>query len=288
MAEQQMDLCKHNQTGFCKFQNKCQKRHENTVCENTENCTEESCIKRHPKVCRNFNNNGTCRHKDQCAYKHIQHEKQTELNEQIKQGLLKHENDIKVLTEEVNKLRNLFQYMALELSKNVQKEVTVIETNENTVTNKETETEPCKDTSYHIFKCEECDYNCEKKITLNKHYNTKHMELKNNSDEGLESVKKAKLYCDECKFCTTNKKSFKQHKNKEHNDKKKSINNVSIQGKVCVTCGEQFNQQDELDTHNDKNHPKSQEPESDCKCATDYVCDPCIQEWLPTDNNTNQ
>ena len=59
---------------------------------------------------------------------------------------------IKLLTEEVNKLRNLVQYMALELSKNVQKEVAVIETNENTVTNKETEAFP----SDHSFKCDKC------------------------------------------------------------------------------------------------------------------------------------
>ena len=103
MAEQLMDICKHNQTRFSKYQNKCQKRHANTVCENTENFSEERCIKRHPKVCRNFNNNENCRHKDKCAYKHIQHEKQTEVNELIKQGLLKHENNIKLLTEEVKK-----------------------------------------------------------------------------------------------------------------------------------------------------------------------------------------
>ena len=60
-------------------------------------------------------------------------------------------NNIKLLTVEVNKLRNLVQYMALELSKNVQKEVAVIETNKNTVTNKEAE--PPSDPS---FKCDRC------------------------------------------------------------------------------------------------------------------------------------
>ena len=68
-------------------------------------------------------------------------------------------------------------------------------------------------------------------------------------------------------FVPQTRKALKKHKNKEKNDKKKSINNVGIQGKVCVTCGEQFNQQEELDTHKYKNHPKSQEVESDCKCA---------------------
>ena len=57
---------------------------------------------------------------------------------------------------------------------------------------------------------------------------------------------------------------------------------------MCVTCGKQFDQQDELDIHIDKNHPTSQEPKSDCKCATDYVCDPCIQEWLPKKKDTEE
>ena len=44
--------------------------------------------------------------------------------------------------------------MALELRKNVQKEVAVIETNENTVTNKETEASP----SDPSFKCDNCEF----------------------------------------------------------------------------------------------------------------------------------
>ena len=205
MAVQQMDLCKHNQTGFCKFRNKCQKTHENTVCENTENCSEESCIKRHPKVCRNFNNNRNCRHKDQCAYKHIQHEKQTELNEQIKQGLLKHENNIKVLTEEVNKLRNLFQYMALELSKNVQKEVTVIETNENTGTTKESVSP-----SDPSFKCDKCEFSGGPLNMLNKNKNTKHIEQKFKIDNAKKHGNKDHFYCDECHLSFIKKKDLKK------------------------------------------------------------------------------
>ena len=96
-------------------------------------------------MCRNFSNNGICRHKEKCAYKHVQSENQTNLNEQIKQGLLKHEMDIKLINEEVNTLRNLAQYMALELSKNVSKEVTVIETNvENFEEAKEIEDKHCE------------------------------------------------------------------------------------------------------------------------------------------------
>ena len=53
--------------------------------------------------------------------------------------------DIKLLSEEVNTLRNLVQYMALELSKNVSKEVTVIKTNvENFEKAKEIEDTQCE------------------------------------------------------------------------------------------------------------------------------------------------
>ena len=92
-------------------------------------CSKENCNKRHPKVCRNFSNHENCRHKEKCAFKHEQTEKQTDLNEVIKQGLLKHKMDIKLLNEEVNTLINLVQFIAIELGKKVSKEVTVIETN---------------------------------------------------------------------------------------------------------------------------------------------------------------
>ena len=95
--QQQVNICQNNQTGFGKFRDKCQKKHENTLFKNTEHFGKDSCSKRHPKVCKNFSNNGICRHKEKCPYKHVQSENQTNLNEQIKQGLLKHEMDIKLL-----------------------------------------------------------------------------------------------------------------------------------------------------------------------------------------------
>ena len=63
------------------------------------------------------------------------------LNEQITQGLLKHEADIKALTEEVALLRNLIQYLAIGLTNTVQKENKVSETTEqeNCTKNKESE-----------------------------------------------------------------------------------------------------------------------------------------------------
>ena len=201
MAQQQVDLCQHNQTGFCKFRDKCPKRHENTVCENTDHCSAEKCNKRHPQICRNFDYNGKCRHKEQCAYKHIHRVKQTDLNEQIKQGLLKHERDLKLLTEEINTLKNLVQYMALELAKNIQKEVTVDKTNERDTSQEQTEIEAPDNEAE--FKCAKCEFRCDKLHTLNTHMKTNHMHY---SDKGNKYGNEHNFHCDKCNLGFTKKK----------------------------------------------------------------------------------
>ena len=93
------------------------------MCENMETCSVKNCQKRHPKTCRNFKTYGDCRHKEKCSYQHKHNYKQTTLNEQITQGLLKHEADIKALIEEVTLLKNLIQYLALGLPNTVQKKL---------------------------------------------------------------------------------------------------------------------------------------------------------------------
>ena len=173
MASRQVDLCKYNQTGFCKFKDLCPKRHENTVCKNTDKCTEENCPKRHPKVFRHFSNSESCRHNDKCAYKHQQNDGQIKLYEQVTLLLLKHEKDITSLTEEVNALKNIVQQMAQELVKNGQSGIETID-KENPTKNTDLD---CH-VSETIFKCEKCYFTCDKRMTLKKHTNTKHSDNK--------------------------------------------------------------------------------------------------------------
>ena len=239
--QQQVNICQHNQTGFCKFREKCQNKHENTLCENTEHCGKDSCSKRHPKVCRNFSNNGICRHKEKCAYKHVQSENQTDLNEQIKQGLLKH--------EEVNTRRNLIQYMALELSKNVSKEVTVIETSEENLEDaKEIEDAHCE----IKVKCEKCEFTCDKVITLNKHMNTKHMQEKVKNYTGNKKGNTEKFLCDKCQLSFKKKRDLTKHMDSVHKISEGST---------------------ELGNKSSTNENK----ESACKCTHDTVCDYCLE-----------
>lgn len=255
MAEQQLNICKHYQTGFCKFKDECQKTHEHTMCENMENCSVKNCCKRHPKICRNFKTYGDCRHKEKCAYQHKQNYKQTMLNEQITQGLLKHEADIKALTEEVTLLRNLIQYLALGLTNTVQKENKVSETaeQENCTNNKEAEAllpEP-------ILHCGKCSFTCDKVITLNKHKNTKHMEQKKQSDDGTQHDYKKNFYCDECPFSFNKKKDLKKHKDNEHTIKKVS---------------------NELKNKNNEHKHTAEVEEKACECKTESVCNKCLDK----------
>ena len=44
-------ICKYNQSGFCKFGERCNQMHINTVC-NKLTCSKSLCNERHPKVCK--------------------------------------------------------------------------------------------------------------------------------------------------------------------------------------------------------------------------------------------
>ena len=63
-------ICKHNQTGFCKFKLGCRNRHENGICPEEAGCSSRECPYRHPKACRNFSREAMCKFGDDCAYKH--------------------------------------------------------------------------------------------------------------------------------------------------------------------------------------------------------------------------
>ena len=71
-------LCKFNQIGFCKFREHSRKMHENTICEKAGECTEENCIKRHSKICKNYIKDNKCRFNNKCAYHHKENENNQE------------------------------------------------------------------------------------------------------------------------------------------------------------------------------------------------------------------
>ena len=103
---------KYNQSGFCKFRKDCRKRHEDEICTNVVGCVIESCTKRHPKECKQYKDNGKCYFGERCAYQHREDQlNQNSLNEMIGACMVKHQNDIKELFEEIKHLKDIIQIM---------------------------------------------------------------------------------------------------------------------------------------------------------------------------------
>ena len=109
-------ICKYNQSGFCKFQNNCDKKHDNEICANITICKETQCTKGHPKKCIRFNENGKCFYKEECAYLHDDGaSNQSKLNEMMSLCVIKHENEIKELAKNVRRLEEVLNNMTVQI-----------------------------------------------------------------------------------------------------------------------------------------------------------------------------
>ena len=75
-------VCKHFQTGFCKFGDGCCKRHVKETCE-AKNCNKK-CAFRHPKPCKYFTLNKFCKFGEACCYKHSGDPVDIHLREQVR------------------------------------------------------------------------------------------------------------------------------------------------------------------------------------------------------------
>ena len=63
------NVCRFNKFGFCKFQNKCFKKHVNVICENVR-CFKPDCQLRHPKKCRYYSMYSYCKFGEYCKFGH--------------------------------------------------------------------------------------------------------------------------------------------------------------------------------------------------------------------------
>ena len=171
--------------------------------------------------------------------------------------ILKQQQDIAALTNEMNSLKCLVETMVM-ANKDSNKDEEVIKINirekhcdtDNTIQTKITE---------KLLQCKVCDYSCEKEITLNKHTNTKHQTVNN------ENAGRKKFHCHECDSSFTTKKGLKKHE---------AIHNDTMKLK-CETCAKEFGKRDALDEHIHKEH----------KIRTDWeeypeVGDDELDEWV--------
>ena len=107
-------VCKYHKTGFCKFRDRCRSRHNDEICGNHNECKVDQCNKRHPKICKNFNKSGNCRHNKNCAYQHV-----------VQKNKCGDKEEIKLLTSKVYQLEETIQNM-MEHMNSLEKEINKI------------------------------------------------------------------------------------------------------------------------------------------------------------------
>ena len=109
------DICRYNQTGYCKHGRHCQKRHINEICTDGRECKDKSCVRRHPRICKYFEKQSKCRF-DKCSYAHEKDQKTVkieflerkivELNADIVILKTSFHNENKILVEQVVEVNN--------------------------------------------------------------------------------------------------------------------------------------------------------------------------------------
>ena len=142
-------VCRHFQTGFCKFGELCRKHHVKVIC-NKENCDSKDCNERHPKICRYFNSNQACKFGITCSYLHV---------------TLKEKGDIFQLTSKVNQLESLIKSMSQKIDK-LTIELEVVKSNKEINTN--------DISSEKEIKCDLCEYTASTSTVLKRHVTMKH------------------------------------------------------------------------------------------------------------------
>ena len=163
-------VCIYFQCGFSKFGDQCRKHHMKEICP-TQGCKNKLCTKRHPKMCKFFQIQQSCKFGEECSYKHERTSNNLKnstselinrvvLLEEIIEGMTEKIND---LTEEVDTIK-----------RNAHVEPKVIS-----------------------YKCDHCDYTGSTSTVVKRHVTIKH--------------KSSNHPCEECSFKATSDSELKRH-----------------------------------------------------------------------------
>ena len=176
-----MTVCQYYQNSFCKYRQQCVNKHVSDVCLTHPLCQKKQCEKCHPKSCRRFDMFKNCKFK-RCAYSHDKDNRNNSNIEDIKHEVVElkqsvkklyeschNEAKIKTLEEEVKvsklEIKRLFAFNKRFSKKS--EEVPVIKIHEEII-------DSANIPEQIKFKCDLCSSSFKKKITLQKHKNTKH------------------------------------------------------------------------------------------------------------------
>ena len=241
-------ICQYNQTGFCKFREHCRKRHENIICQENHDYKSHGCTLRHPKKCRSYEREGTCRFKE-CAYTH--QENQGDARNQ------RHNQDILNIQVEMNQMKNMILQIEnkIEILKNMLDAITktnveeivaiVVSSLERAKEIENSEAIKTVEKSPDIINCDKCIFNSQDEWTMIRHMSQEHNE------------------CSSCDLCGTyfgTKSLLKMHNKKEHNietkDDDSSEEEIEISEHDCEKCTFKSKSQNDIQVHMEETHER--------------------------------
>ena len=175
------EVCKHNQSGYCKYKLNCEKRHENELCPEKLNCNSEECPLRHPSA--NIFSGSEFAGLEMAA---LTHTRKSQIKIKKKDMIEKHEKEINAIKDEMNKLKEI-----ISLIKNK-----VAEINLDILSSKKVNIEEIVGLVVSLL---------DNPKSFEKSY------IAANKNESL-------MQCDICDFKSENEKQMESHMGEEHDD----------------------------------------------------------------------
>ena len=227
-------VCKHYQTGFCKFGVHCRKHHVIEMC-NEEHCDKRTCERRHPNLCKYFSLNHFCKFGEMCSYKHVTSKNSSDTAHlEIKIGEL--ETCIKNMSAQINNLEKIIEDLQKISAPKVD------------------------------FNCDECGYLASSETVLKRHITIKHLrtnppeilrdsvqdnslQLSPGSEARAEdislleaevSLQEVKCEYWTCKYVSNSRNDMTQHINVKHTVDESFVYPNSSEELECPECGKLF------------------------------------------------
>ena len=112
----EINICRRNKYGYCKYGDKCHFRHEKVIC-NDSNCNIFNCERRHPKVCGWYQQYGKCKF---TSFKHVSTDNIENLRKRVEENTTKLseiEKALEAIKKEEGKIQNKIEVFEKELEK---------------------------------------------------------------------------------------------------------------------------------------------------------------------------
>ena len=219
-------LCLFNKFGYCKFSERCRRHHDNEICK-SKHCNISECRKRHPKLCKYFENYRRCKF-NPCAYRHEQ--ESSKIYDEVDEEKFKEINDkISVMENEINQKNGQIEELVSKIS-SLESEIHEIDTIKEKINDIQVKLEVFEKKFENIFEAIDkgFDFLKEKVDIFEENIDDLAIELNDDignltvecEDNSLEQTFKNPFLqgskCDLCDFTAKSERGLKTHKARKH------------------------------------------------------------------------